>query len=171
MFPHTSHPAQEVSSVRLLPFHQSDSHPSDQWPLRTFIELGALPSAVPCARLHARQVLWEWGLNSLIDTIELVVSELVTNALRACEALIASRYDGHWAPGKPPIRLWLFSDRKQVLIQVWDASDLVPQPQPQHEELDAENGRGLLLVTCLSTAWGIYHIEQSSGKIIWATVD
>jgi hypothetical protein len=32
-----------------------------QWPLRSFLELGALPGAVPYARLHARQVLWEWG--------------------------------------------------------------------------------------------------------------
>jgi hypothetical protein len=34
-------------------------HPA--WPLRSGLELGALPSAVPCARLHARQVTWEWG--------------------------------------------------------------------------------------------------------------
>ncbi len=36
------------------------------WPLRDFLELGALPSAVPCARYHCRQVLWEWrGLGKL----------------------------------------------------------------------------------------------------------
>ena len=39
-----------------------------RWPLRSFLELGALPSAVPCARLHARQVLWEWRLTGLIWT-------------------------------------------------------------------------------------------------------
>jgi hypothetical protein len=31
------------------------------WPLRSHLELGALSSAVPCARLHAKHVLWEWG--------------------------------------------------------------------------------------------------------------
>jgi hypothetical protein len=31
-----------------------------RWPLRSFLELGALPSAIPCARLHTRQVAWEW---------------------------------------------------------------------------------------------------------------
>ncbi len=31
-----------------------------EWPLESFLELGALPSAVPCARYHCRQVLWEW---------------------------------------------------------------------------------------------------------------
>ncbi len=36
-----------------------------QWPLRDFLEYGALPSAVPSARLHARQIAWEWGLSAL----------------------------------------------------------------------------------------------------------
>jgi hypothetical protein len=53
-------------------------------PLRSYLELGALPTAVPCARLHARHVLWEWGLNRLAQDTELLVSrELVTNAERA----------------------------------------------------------------------------------------
>jgi hypothetical protein len=34
-------------------------------PLRSYLELSALPTAVPCARLHARNVLWEWGSNGL----------------------------------------------------------------------------------------------------------
>jgi len=36
---------------------------ADEWPLRDFIEFGALPGAVPCARLHARLLLAEWGLS------------------------------------------------------------------------------------------------------------
>ena len=51
-----------------------------EWPRRSFLELGAVPGAVPCARLHARQVMWEWGLDALRDDTELVVSELVTKA-------------------------------------------------------------------------------------------
>ena len=42
-------------------FHLGEPEP----PLRSYLELGALPTAVPCARLHARHVLWEWGLNGL----------------------------------------------------------------------------------------------------------
>jgi anti-sigma regulatory factor (Ser/Thr protein kinase) len=141
---------------------------ANTWPLQTFIELGALPSAVPCARLHARQVLCEWGLEVLIDSTELIVSELVTNAVHASEGLTASRYNGHWTPGTPPVRLWLQSDGEQVLIQIWDANDRAPQPQ--EEELEAENGRGLLLVTCLSTDSNTYRLERSSGKIVWALV-
>jgi hypothetical protein len=38
-----------------------DAPKASDWPLRSYLELAALPGAVPCARLHARQVLWEWG--------------------------------------------------------------------------------------------------------------
>jgi hypothetical protein len=44
---------------------------TQRWPLRSSLILGALPGAVPCARLHARQVLWEWGLDSVAKTVEL----------------------------------------------------------------------------------------------------
>ncbi len=39
------------------------------WPLRESLELGALPGAVPCARLHARQILWEWALTPLTEAV------------------------------------------------------------------------------------------------------
>ena len=50
---------------------------------QSHLVLAALPSAVPRARLHARLVLAEWDLKPLADTAELIVSELVTNAVRA----------------------------------------------------------------------------------------
>lgn len=61
------------------------------WPLRSYLELGALPTAVPCARLHARQLVWEWGLNGLAANTELLVSELVTNADAPRGALLYPR--------------------------------------------------------------------------------
>src|SRR5258708_1326874 len=73
----------------------------------SYLELGALPTAVPCARLHVRQVLWEWGLPELSHPTELLVSELMTNAVRASNGLTGSRFAGRWAPGVPPVRLWL----------------------------------------------------------------
>src|SRR2546430_14597646 len=91
--------------------------PGAEWELRTFLELGALPSAVPCARLHTRQVLWEWQLSPLADTAELIVSELVTNAVQASAGLTGSRRSGRGVPGVPPVRLWLFSDRRRGLVQ------------------------------------------------------
>ena len=55
---------------------------SASWPLSTSLPLGALPGATPCARLHARAVLHDWGLDELAEAAELIVSELVTNAVR-----------------------------------------------------------------------------------------
>ena len=61
------------------------------WRLRSHLELAAFPSAVPCARLHARLVVWEWGLASIAETVELVVSELGTNAVQASAGVAATR--------------------------------------------------------------------------------
>ena len=89
----------------------------------TYLELGALPTAVPCARLHVKHVLREWHMQEMADTVELIVSELVTNAMRASAGLTSSRFAGHWAPGLPPVRLWLASDGQHAVVQVWDAND------------------------------------------------
>jgi hypothetical protein len=88
------------------------------WPLQDFLELGALPGAVPCARRHIRQVLWEWHLTELADPAELVASELTTNAMQVSRAAIQDT----------PIRLWLVSDKTQIVILVWDACPLPPVP-------------------------------------------
>jgi hypothetical protein len=142
--------------------------PGDGWDLRTFLELGALPTAVPCARLHTRLVLLEWHLDALVDAAEFIVSELVTNAVHASAGLTSSRRSGRWVPGTPPVRLWLSSDRRRVLIQVWDGNDR--HPTLQLAGPDAESGRGLLLVKSLSADWGCYRPERSSGKVVWAIV-
>lgn len=60
--------------------------PAMAWPLADRLDLGALPSAIPCARLHTRAILAEWGLTHLNHTAELVISELATNALQATRA-------------------------------------------------------------------------------------
>ena len=131
---------------------------NSQWPLQDFLELGALAGAVPCARLHTRQVLWEWKLRNLGESTELLVAELVTNAVKASRALKQAF----------PVRLWLASDSAQVLILVWDAS---PQPPVRMDISDeAENGRGLMLVEAISEQWGWYFREDSDGKFVWAIV-
>jgi anti-sigma regulatory factor (Ser/Thr protein kinase) len=127
-----------------------------EWPLRSFLELGALPGAVPCARLHARQVVWEWGLSGLGDDVEILVSELVTNAVAAARSL-----DQVF-----PVRLWLLSDKARVLVVVQDAS---PQPPTRVDAGDdAESGRGLLLVEAISAQWGWYPTPETGGKASWA---
>lgn len=130
-----------------------------QWPHQSVLELGALPSAVPCARLHARQLLWEWGLTALSEPAELVVSELVTNAVQISQAHNRGT----------SVRLRLKSDAKQVLILVWDAS---PQPPVRADINDeSENGRGLLLVETLSDQWAWYFPpDEEGGKYVWALI-
>jgi anti-sigma regulatory factor (Ser/Thr protein kinase) len=136
------------------------------WPLQSYLELGALPGAVPSARLHVRLVLHEWRLAESVETVELIVSELITNAVQASQKLTGSRYRGRWRPGMPPVRLWLESDREQVLVQVWDGNDQLPELQ--EPEPDADHGRGLLIVENLSAKFGVYRPERSSGKVVWA---
>ena len=132
---------------------------TSQWPLHSFLELGALPGAVPCTRLHARQLLWEWGLAALTNSVELVVSELVTNAVQA------SRATGQTVP----VRLWLLSDKAQVLVLVWDASTHPPVQAAISDE--TENGRGLLLVEALSQHWAWYYPPAGeTGKYVWAQI-
>jgi anti-sigma regulatory factor (Ser/Thr protein kinase) len=127
-----------------------------QWPYRSFLELGALPSAVPCARLHARLVLREWGLAALSDSTELVVSELVTNAVRVSRAM-----------RQAAVRMWIVSDQAQVVVFVADAS---PQPPARaNPGGDAESGRRLLLVEAISERWGHFGYD-GGGKVVWAAV-
>ena len=129
---------------------------ADQWPLRDFIEFGALPGAVPCARLHARLVLAEWGLSGLSEQIQLVVSELMTNAVAASQSL-------DWVF---PVRLWLFADRARVVVAVWDANPRLPVRVDANEL--AESGRGLQLVDTIATHWDAYATPQAGGKIVRA---
>jgi anti-sigma regulatory factor (Ser/Thr protein kinase) len=138
-----------------------------EWPLRSFLELRALPSSVRTARTHTKAMLHEWCLSALADTAELLVSEIATNAVCA-SARVARQRDA----GQLPMRLWLRSDRRNVLIQVWDADR--HQPIPQNLGPDAECGRGLLLVETLSAQWGYYAPDgpgSPGGKIVWARCD
>ena len=135
---------------------------ADPWPLQSSLELGALPTAVPCARLHARQMLWEWGLNGLAEAAELLVSELVTNAVQA-------------AAGRDrllPIRLHLSSDKERLLIEVWDADPRPPVLAGLGEDgipaLGDEGGRGLFLVATLSQRWSWYASRKWGGKVVWS---
>ena len=126
-----------------------------RWPLRSDLELGALPTAAGCARLHARQIVLEWGLRGLADTAELLVSELVTNAIRASSGLAS-----------PVVRLSLVSDRNCLVIRVWDGAEQMPVRR--NAGPDSEYGRGLLLVESLSADWGSY--RKANGKVVWVMI-
>ena len=127
------------------------------WPLADRLELGCLPSAVPCARLHTRAILAEWGLAHLRDTAELVISELATNALQAT-----------WAAGlSTPVAIHLHANKDYLCTGVWDILPQPPAPPPY--DLAADHGRGLHIVSALSLDWGTYH-PAHGGKIVYALI-
>ena len=151
-------PRQSDAPVPVPPSGRKGKSMTGEWPLQDFLELGALPGAVPCARLHVRQVIWEWGLTALTGSVEILVSELITNAIHASRSL----------EPRSPIRLWLLSDKARVLILVWDAN---PQlPARVHADDEAESGRGLLLVETISDQWGSFPAQETGGKAVWAGV-
>jgi len=150
-------PGQSAAPVPIPPATDQGGDMTGHWPLRDFLELGALPGAVPSARLHARHILREWGAPvQLTDDVEQVVSELVTNAVTASRAIRQLT----------PVRLWLLSDTRNVLVMAWDASPR--PPAPAEPGLLAESGRGLLLVQALSQRWGSYPTPRRGGKVVWA---
>lgn len=146
---------------------QDTDAPTGQWPLSNSLLLGALPTAPSCARLHARNVVLEWGLGLLADKVELLVSELATNALRVLTYPDGRpRYEA--GAGLPVLGLRLSSDRLRILIEVWDGSPHLPAPKtPDPGE---ETGRGLMLVEALSEQWGWDDPSEGVGKIVWALV-
>jgi anti-sigma regulatory factor (Ser/Thr protein kinase) len=131
--------------------------PVQSRPHTTYLELAALDPAVPCARLHARHVMIEWGLPDLAPTVELVVSELVTNGVRASAGLVS-----------PVIRLWVVCDPGSVTVCVWDASSKMPVRR--NAGPDDDSGRGLMLVEALSAEWDCYRDGEGTGKVTWARI-
>jgi anti-sigma regulatory factor (Ser/Thr protein kinase) len=131
---------------------------------RTSLDLRPIPSAVPSARLHARTVLCEWGMPSIARTAELIVSELVTNALPA-----AVEAAGGSEPR--PVRLRLTREPESVLVEVWDASPDAPAVRPLGPPADdpGEHGRGLVLVQAFSASWG-YYTAAGGGKTVWSRI-
>lgn len=135
------------------------------WVLQSSLVLGALPPAAGCARLHARNVMCEWSLAAVAESVELVVSELVTNALRAStDADGRPSYDD--ATGLPRVHLRLSSNRQRVLIEVWDQDNQLPAPKGAGP--DDESGRGLMLVEALCERWGCDTSPEWAGKVVWA---
>lgn len=137
-----------------------------EWPLRSYLELRALPTSVRSARRRVRSVLREWGMAALTDTVALVVSEIVTNAVRASAGIALEQHEAGHARRTPRIRFWLTSEGHNVLIRVWDEDHR--HPTWQNAGLDAEAGRGMLLVEALSVRWGCSMQDGQGGKIVWA---
>ncbi|MCX5418349.1 SpoIIE family protein phosphatase/ATP-binding protein [Streptomyces sp. NBC_00078] len=106
------------------------------------------PAAVAEVRASVSRRLTVWGLDELTFTTELVLSELVTNALRY---------------GADPIRVRVLFDRT-LICEVYDSSST--SPHLRYAAMTDEGGRGLFLVAQLSDRWGTRYTPE--GKVIWA---
>ncbi|WP_235583102.1 ATP-binding protein [Kitasatospora sp. Root107] len=109
------------------------------------------PPAPSRARRFTRRTLEEWGLTALSEFAELLVSELVTNALLHADA---------------PRRLRLFRDRT-LTVEVADSGGQAPRLRPSAEE--DEGGRGMHLVSELAHRWGTR--QTKDGKVVWAEME
>jgi anti-sigma regulatory factor (Ser/Thr protein kinase) len=127
-------------------------------------ELGPRPESARAARDFTRITLREWGLAAQSDTAELVVSELVTNALQH-GLLSAPRMRG-----EHPVGLRLL---RSVPYLVWMVTDPGHAAPVRIEACaGAESGRGLQVVESCSVRWGWQPLGDgglgSQGKVVWA---
>lgn len=106
------------------------------------------PAAVAQVRSAVTRTLEAWGLEELSFTTELILSELVTNAIR---------YGGE------PIRVRMLRDRS-LICEVFDSSST--SPHLRYATMTDEGGRGLFLVAQLADRWGTRYLP--AGKVIWA---
>ncbi len=110
-------------------------------------DLPSEPSAVPRLRAASRKQLAEWSLETMAFTTELILSELMTNAIRHASG---------------PIEVRLLRDRT-LISEVSDASST--SPHLRRASATDEGGRGLFLVAQLARRWGTRYTDQ--GKTIW----
>jgi anti-sigma regulatory factor (Ser/Thr protein kinase) len=119
------------------------------------VGLAAVPESVREARDFARSVLESWNLGAMFDDVRLVVSELVTNALRYAAP----------AEDAAPIRLSLLCTGARLTCAVTDPSDQIPVHKDP--ECTEQSGRGLQLVEAFSDSWNWAPLADR-GKVVWA---
>lgn len=132
----------------------------------------ALPAryeAVREARHFTRRTLDQWDVGHRFDDVCLVVSELVTNALRHALPAVAPRpadRDGEHEP--PQVRLHLMRWTERMVCAVRDPSNDSPVAR-EADDFSAESGRGLFLVDSFCDSWGWHPLAGTlSGKVVWA---
>ena len=108
------------------------------------------------ARRATRDVLLQWRLPALIDTVVVAVSELVTNAIRH---------------GRPQVKLELQRGQRQIGVRVHDDEPTEPTAVQGRTAADsAESGRGLNIVSALAVEVGVEQVPDD-GKVVYAYFD
>ena len=147
-----------------LPVRVRQARPGPPKP-ETSLMLGPLDTAPGDARATLRLSLMLWGLPHLTGPAEAICSELVTNAVAASREKAP--------PGTEPVHvtftLSVEAGEGELCLRVWDPD---PTPPPRDQALpadDAESGRGLFIVSALSSRWG-WHPAPHGGKYVWSTI-
>ncbi|MEU2227912.1 SpoIIE family protein phosphatase [Streptomyces sp. NPDC018347] len=121
-------------------------------PVRASWNVWRLPEAVMHARRFTARRLRAWGVSEEADTVQLVVSELVTNAV------VHTR-------GEVRLDLTLSGDRLRVAV-----TDALPRApvKPRTMDWESTGGRGIMMVEALSAAWG--SVPMCGGKQVWSEI-
>ncbi len=122
-------------------------------------QLQPRPESVKAGRDFTRATLLDWDLSALTDLAELVVSELVTNALRHGVPSARKLVSEHC------IRLRLLAQAPFVMCMVTDPGHDIPVLRESGPT--CESGRGLNVVESCSVRWG-WHLLDEGGKVVWA---
>jgi anti-sigma regulatory factor (Ser/Thr protein kinase) len=128
------------------------------------IRLAAVLMAVSLSREFIRQTLAAWQLTDQIDSAEMIVSELVTNAVKTA-GITDPKPTWNMIKAHHIIGVQLRLVDASLYVEVWDRGSGAPVVPEQ--SLDAEGGRGLFLVEALSKQWDVYR-PTVGGKVIWA---
>jgi anti-sigma regulatory factor (Ser/Thr protein kinase) len=135
-------------------------------PLAVSLDLAAVPTAVSCSRMFIRHTLVSWNLPDLVDVAELIISELVTNAVKATGITTSEPSWGELESLKL-INVRVQASKDSIVIQAWDADgeplDL-PTAGPDDE---SESGRGLFIVRTFARQIGRFY-PRYGGKVVWA---
>ena len=150
-----SHPPPHSPFTRPLALAGVASYHQADQPAAT-CGLAPRPESAKAARDFTRLRLRDWRMARLSDVAELVVSELVTNALR--HGLLSAR----WMPGEHPIRLRLLPQDPYLMCMVTDPNTAGPVRINSH--MGAEGGRGLQVVESCSVRWGWRPLDRPLGE-------
>ncbi|MEV5409010.1 ATP-binding protein [Thermopolyspora sp. NPDC052614] len=129
------------------------------------VALPAMASSVATARVHTRALMEKWDRMIVVDDAEVVVSEMVTNAIKAINMITGPVGYPELYDRLEVICLCLFLDGDDLVVEVWDPK----HEAPKRRDVDVydEGGRGLWLIESLCAGWGV-RWPPTGGKTVWA---